>query len=474
MKNSERSKKSVGLSIQPDRIPMHGDSKKSIAVSANPDRVPQAEEFEKINNKIQMNSIALSVNTKKLNEKEESTKSIALSMDTSKLYELASKRTVALSVNPEKILRCIQERTEEIQEESQRILEEESRTDLKSRKNPKSKKSIALSISSNMGASRAKSRSSVYPQNEGEKAEETKLGDNEEIVDEKMNEKEFKPFVYRVDQALSVITHTPTHKEGPNSIALSAITHTPTEKSEKQSINLSALHLSQNDYQEDEDVEKSYRSVALSAVRVYGPKNFKPAPRNRDQSVEQSQNYQTDKSISAFNKSINDAAIGKSDIEGIADLVRENKSIAPKSIYISDKSIDPKSHDMTEKSLDPKTINQSEKSIDPKSIYQSEKSINPKSIHQSEKSINPKTVNQTDKSIGPKTVNLTEKSIDPKTVHLTEKSNDPKTMILTEKSIGPITDNKVDKSIRPRSFIRSREEEKYPRNHKSKEFKTYK
>ena len=288
--------------------------------------------------------------------------------------------------------------------------------DGKSRNLDKSKKSIGLSISSNMGASREKSH---FSSNQDSRNKE--------------EGKDFKPFVVRKEQALSVITHTPTNKEGPCSIALSAITHTPTEKSEveeKQSINLSALHLSQKEY--EEELNKSYRSLALSAVRVYEPKNYQPAPRFKDQSVDQSQNYQTDKSISAMNKSIHEVALGKSDNGGVAELIHD------------DKSLDPKSYINTEKSIDAKTNNLTEKSIGARTNNLIEKSIGAKSIHNEDKSINPKTVHNANKSIGPKTV------------------------FLTEKSIAPITDNKEDKSIHPRSYLLSREGDKYPRHHKNR------
>lgn len=74
----------------------------------------------------------------------------------------------------------------------------------------------------------------------------------------------FTPYVNKRSVACSVITHTPTQKSSMHSVALSAITHTPTEKQAKESVALSALHLSQK--LKDEDA--SYRSIALSAVKV--------------------------------------------------------------------------------------------------------------------------------------------------------------------------------------------------------------
>lgn len=372
---SSHSKKSVAISI------MHSENPKGEGNLDKKSQGIQAKEnvsttgVEKMDKEIADNkSVAISIQNFKVMAQDmaietevvnkvgaEETKE-SKKADEQSVKELATKRTVALSVTPEKILRHVTEHEEKM-------------------------KKLEIEI-------------------EQEK---------EETKDEGV--KGFKPFVAKREQALSVITHTPTHREGPQSIALSAITHTPTEKEkdEKHSVNLSALHLSQKD-EDGESEEKSYRSVALSGIQTYGPKNYIPPSKVRDVAVDQSQKYQTDKSIPAIEKEIKEIAIGKSGYEGVADLHRDDKSIAPKSIY------------------------QDTKSIGAKSYYQSEKSINPKTIHRSEKSLDPKTINQSEKSI------------------------DPKSLKRSEKSIGPITDNKVNKSVHPRSYLESREESKYPRH----------
>ena len=365
LRQREVSNKSIGLSADPNNVPTHGQSKKSIALSANLDRVQVPK--EDINNG--RKSVALSVNTEKLRQREvsnksiglsadqnnvpthgqskksvaisanpdrvpmhgDSKKSIALSVNTNSIVNmLHKKRTVALTVTPDKIKRSLLKDGFSVTQDP--ITEEDPGQDYrnnsrvsKSRKlqsNAKSRKSVALSISTNMGVIKEQIQSSIGRSAEGE--------------DEDSSKDFYKPFVVRKDQGLSVITHTPTEKDGRQSIALSAITHTPTNKEEGQSENLSALHLSQRNIQEDED-DKSFRSAALSAVRVYEPKNFKPAPKQVDQAIEPWQQYQTDKSIqrtevnyedksinpehkpqsnksiSAMNKSVHEMAVGKSE-----------------------------------------------------------------------------------------------------------------------------------------------------------------
>ena len=309
---------------------MHGGSRKSIAISTYKSQAPIPEEEEDYGKK----SIGVSMNTEKLKHPLDSRKSIAISVNTSALANAYSKRSVALSVTPEKIVKVFAQddfsnnpdMIPEAPEESVHISRfNQSRINErnKNRLNLKSGKSGILSITTNVGPKREIEQNSF-----GAYKEETK------------EDKGFVPFKYRKSLALSAITHTPTEKEGPHSIALSAITHTPTNKADEQSENLSALHLSQNNVEEDNE-NKSYRSAALSAVKVFEPKNYVPAPKQVDEAIEPWLKDQTDKSIqrtvvnyddksvdpviqpksdksiSAIQKSVHEMAIGRSQNENI-------------------------------------------------------------------------------------------------------------------------------------------------------------
>ena len=290
---SEKSRKSVGISIMREE---ETESRKSVAISIMSEENHQDSPENDVNDiDKSRKSIALSVNPGKIIDEQNK----AIEEEKQKQIKNESKRSIAISAYPEKAVREKSRKSIAISAYPEKAIIEESRKSIALSWNPdnvpvyglrkageifsnkdiyneenkyspdsanmqrsvssdheqkesmiKSRKSIGLSISANENhlKERAMSESKGY-----------EVNDNYQITF-----KPFKPFKAKRSIALSVITHTPTQKSSRHSVGLSAISHTPTEKYEKESVALSALHLSQ----QNKDENASFRSVALSAVKV--------------------------------------------------------------------------------------------------------------------------------------------------------------------------------------------------------------
>ena len=296
-------------------------SSKSIALSCNPDNVPIPEQSRK--------SVALSMNSQKIID-ERSKKSIALSCNSDNIPEPElSHKSIALSMNPGKI-----------QEDEE------------------SKKSVGLSMrSSKLDHSSLRS----------------KCQSEQVSVSEETKKDQFQPFKAKRDQALSGITHTPTSKNSHNSIALSAITHTPTNRTEKESACLSALHLSQRP--DSDQLEKSFKSIALSAVKVVESRVVIPPK-----------------------------------------ITTVDRAVTPHVLPQSDKSINPKSEHKSNKSIAAKSIHQEDKSNSPILEFREDKSIGAKSEHKMDQSIGARSVNRADVMLDPKSDKRISRGVEPMSV----------------------------------------------------------